>query len=33
MNGRCSDSEIVCLEGVVFSFDVIKDGQFEVVCR
>lgn len=33
VNGRCSDSEIVCLEGVVFSFDVIKDGRFEVVCR
>ena len=33
MNGRCSDSEIVCLEGVVLSFDVIKDGWFGVVSR
>ena len=33
MKDKCSDGEMVCLEGVILDCDVVMDGSFEVVSR
>lgn len=33
MKDKCSDGEMVCLEGVILDCDVVMDGSFEVVGR
>ena len=33
MKDKCSEGEMVCLEGVILDCDVVMDGSFEVVSR